>query len=82
MDLVASSREARALYCEKLLADVDDPLSGALTRQTREGLRALATAWAAGVSSHDASARFLAALPGAAPRGLGALFVPPLGLAR
>ncbi len=63
MDLISASREARLLYCEKLLADVDDPIAGALTRQTREALRALATAWAAGAESSDASARFLLALP-------------------
>ena len=62
MDLVSSSRDARLLYCEKLLADVDDPLAGALTRQTRAALRALAAAWAAGEGSHDASTRFLCAL--------------------
>lgn len=62
MDLISASREARLVYCEKLLADVDDPLSGALTRQARAALRALATAWAAGEESYDASARFLRAL--------------------
>jgi len=73
MDLVAASPDARTLYCEKLLADADDPLPGALTRQTREALRALATAWAAGASPFEACARFTQALPGAAPRP-----VPPL----
>jgi len=63
MDLVSSSTEARALYCEKLLADIDDPISGALTRQTRQALRALVTAWSSGAPSFDASARFLSALP-------------------
>ena len=64
MDLLAAHPHARALYCEKLLADVDDPIGGALTRQTREALRALAATWAAGGSSFDASASFLAALAG------------------
>jgi hypothetical protein len=63
MDLIASSDQARALYCEKLLADVNDPIAGALTRQTRHALRELALAWAAGASSFDASAVFLGALP-------------------
>lgn len=63
MDLIAASPQARLLYCEKLLADVDDPIAGALTRQTRHALRALATAWAANASAFDASARFLSALP-------------------
>jgi len=72
MELIASSDEARRLYCEKLLADVDDPIGGALTRQTRHALRELAVAWAAGASAFDASARFLAALPQAAGGALSA----------
>jgi hypothetical protein len=63
MDLIASSPEARRLYCEKLLADVGDPIGGALTRQTRHALRELAITWAAGANAFDASARFLSALP-------------------
>ena len=70
MDLIASSDQARALYCEKLLADAGDPIAGALTRQTRHALRELVLAWAAGATSLDASARFLAALPQAAGSSL------------
>jgi LmbE family N-acetylglucosaminyl deacetylase len=73
MDLVDASPDARALYCEKLLADADDPLPGALTRQTREALRALATAWVGGAAPFEACGRFTQALPGAVPRP-----VPPL----
>jgi hypothetical protein len=73
MDLVAASKEARLLYCEKLLADANDPLSGALTRQTREALRALATAWSEGASPSDACQRFVAALPAASERPLSSL---------
>jgi hypothetical protein len=62
MDLVASSREARLLYCEKLIADADDPLAATLTRRTRAALRALATAWAGGADSAAASGCFLTAL--------------------
>jgi len=63
MDLIGACPEARSLYCEKLLADVDDPIAGALTRQTRQALRALVSAWSTGAPSFDASARFLSALP-------------------
>jgi hypothetical protein len=63
MDLIASSDDARGLYCEKLLADVDDPIAGALSRQTRHALRELALAWAAGADALDASTRFVNALP-------------------
>jgi hypothetical protein len=59
MDLVAASREARALYCEKLLADVDDPIGGMLTRSTRAALRALATTWGQGAAPTDATACFV-----------------------
>jgi len=72
MDLIGASPEARTLYCEKLLADVDDPIGGALTRQTRHALRALASAWATGASSFDAGARFLCALPEATAGALSA----------
>jgi hypothetical protein len=73
MDLIASSQDARLLYCEKLLADVNDPLGGALTRQTREALRALATAWSEGASATDACSRFLSANAGRAERKLSTL---------
>lgn len=73
MDLIASSKEARLLYCEKLLADVNDPLGGALTRQTRESMRALATAWAEGATATDACARFLAANAARSERKLSTL---------
>lgn len=63
MELVGCSDEARLLYCEKLLAEVDDPLVGALTRPARHALRALATAWSQGATPLEASARFVAALP-------------------
>lgn len=74
MDLIGASREARDLYCEKLLSDADDQIGGALSRQTRHALRALATAWLAGAASYDASARFLGELAGAAPRSFSAAF--------
>jgi hypothetical protein len=78
MDLIATSPEARSLYCEKLLADVDDPISGALTRQTRQALRALVSAWSSGAPSFDASARFLSALPeGRSTSSLGSLALQP-----
>jgi hypothetical protein len=64
LDLISASREARLLYCEKLLADVDDPIGGAFARHTREAVRALAVAWSEGAASSDVSARFLCALRG------------------
>jgi len=82
MELVAASREARLLYCEKLIAEADDPISGALTRSTREALRALAAAWAEGAAATDASARFLATLPPTSKRSLASLVAQPAFPAR
>jgi hypothetical protein len=73
MELIAASKEARLLYCEKLLADVNDPLGGALTRQTREALRALATAWSEGAAPSDSATRFLSALSANSTRSLTSL---------
>ena len=61
LELVESHPPAVALYAHKLLADVDDPLDGALSRTTREGLAALAQRWHDGGSAAEASAAFLAA---------------------
>jgi hypothetical protein len=82
MELLGASKEARLLYCEKLLADVNDPLGGALARPTREALRALATAWAEGAAPSDACARFLSAHATSAARKLSALIEPPAFPAR
>lgn len=82
MDLIAASREARLLYCEKLLADVDDPICGALARQTRDAIRALATAWAEGAASADAIACFLNVLRSAPARAFPAALAVPACAAR
>ncbi len=76
MDLISTSREACLLYCEKLLADVDDPLSGALRRDTREAIRALAAAWGGGATSIAASARFLDTLAASRRRTVSTLMQP------
>jgi len=59
MELIAASAEARLLYCEKLLADADDPIGGVFSRSTRAGIRALAQSWRDGAAPGDASMRFL-----------------------
>jgi hypothetical protein len=76
MDLISASREARLLYCGKLIADAEDPLGGALSRNVREALRALATAWAQGASPAEAATRFLAALETHRSRSLAGLMPP------
>lgn len=50
--LVSADPRARRLYCEKLMADVRDPLEGDFARWTRYALGAMAEAWQ---RSNDAS---------------------------
>ncbi len=78
LELIGTSTSARQLYCEKLLADVADPLVGALTRPTRHALGAMATAWSQGASPHEATARFVQALPDASAGSLAARLPPPV----
>jgi hypothetical protein len=66
MGLVSHSDSARRLYCAKLLADAEDPLGGAWSRETRQALQTLARTWAAGPhpqrAAADAVDAFLAGL--------------------
>lgn len=78
MNLVGASRGARQLYCEKLLADVADPIGGTFSRSTREALRALADAWREGAAAADASARFVAVVDRSRGTSLGALAGAPM----
>lgn len=45
LSLVASDSTAQELYRRKLVHDSEDPLTGALSNRTREGLRHLVNAW-------------------------------------
>ena len=60
--LVGASTDARALYCEKLRADAQDPLGGSWSRSARQGVLALAEAWESGAPADDVAASCLAAL--------------------
>ena len=62
MELIAASAEARLLYCEKLLADADDPIGGVFSRSTRAAMRALAESWREGALPDDVTVRFLRAM--------------------
>ena len=45
LGLLSQAEGARALYCERLQAVADDPLQTALSCDTRQGLRDLASTW-------------------------------------
>lgn len=54
LSLVSSDAQAADLYRRKLLHDADEPLGGALSNRTRDGLRALVETWES--SGPDAAA--------------------------
>lgn len=63
MALVDADDDARQLYCHKLLSDAAQPLEGAMSRNTRRAVEAMATAWAEGQGPALAAQRFVEALP-------------------
>lgn len=71
LSLVSASDEARLMYAQRLAAVADDPLSGTLTRGTRDGLRQLASRWEADAGDVQAPVdAFLHALQGNGLQGL------------
>lgn len=70
LSLISVKAEAKALYCAKLRADVDDPLEGALARPTRQALGELIDVWEAGGAPEAVVERYLSTLNG---NGLGGL---------
>ncbi|WP_456412315.1 hypothetical protein [Thiolapillus sp.] len=62
LNLIATNEEARSLYCIKLLADIQDPLSGSLSRRTRLAMEALVTTWEKNASTKTVINSYLNAL--------------------
>lgn len=62
LTLINTSEQGRDLYQARLLADTEDPLMGALSAQTRQGLRELATQWQQGCAAEQCPDIYLNAL--------------------
>lgn len=60
--LIESDSDAKTMYCMKLAADAEDPLSGSMSSRTRSGLCALADTWAGGATPDNAVEHYLNAL--------------------
>lgn len=69
LGLLSRSPRAREAYAARLCMVADDPIGGALSRDTRAGLRALAQAWQDGSAEALACATqaFMGAVPGGPP---------------
>lgn len=64
LSLISMAAEAKALYCAKLQADVEDPLSGSLSKSTRLALAQLITSWQEGLDPEVVVETYMKALNG------------------
>lgn len=62
LSLINTFDKGRLLYQQKLLSDSNDPLTGALTAQTRNGLRELAIHWQQDHTPEQCTRAFLDAI--------------------
>lgn len=62
LELVATNSQAKSFYCQKLQGDIDDPMSGALSNTTRQGLQELIEIWTHSDNSNDAVDAFVTSL--------------------
>lgn len=62
LGLVAANSTAKDFYCQKLQGDIDDPMSGALSNATRQGLQELIEVWQHSDSISDCIDAFVSSL--------------------
>lgn len=62
LNLITTNGEAKSLYCIKLLADIEDPMSGSLSSRTKMAIRALVTTWQSNSSVEEVIDSYLNAL--------------------
>ena len=64
LSLVSTTVEAKALYCAKLQADVEDPLAGSLSKSTRLALAELIASWQANLAPEAIVEAYMNAING------------------
>lgn len=62
LGLVETNSTAKDFYCQKLQGDIDDPMSGALSNTTRQGLQELIEVWIQSDNISDAIDAFVSSL--------------------
>lgn len=62
--LITVDEKARKLYCNKLLADINDPLCGSMSSKTRNALLQMTTTWQTSSNAGDVVNSYLSALQG------------------
>ncbi len=64
LGLISSNEPAKQLYCEKLIAEVQDPINGTLSSQTKIAMEKLAQEWASGNTLENIVDAYFNALQG------------------
>jgi len=64
LKLISANPQAKSLYCTKLIADIEDPLGGSLSSQTRNAIAELVNAWQADIAIDAVIHRYVNALQG------------------
>jgi hypothetical protein len=64
LELISTNSEAKALYCEKLILDVDESIDGSLSNASRAAILSLAKCWNASTDSAKAVDAFIESLQG------------------
>jgi hypothetical protein len=64
LSLIDSNPKAKALYCEKLLSDLDEPMDGSMSSRSRVAILAFLETWKSNESVDQAIEGFLDALQG------------------
>ncbi|MET0026427.1 MAG: hypothetical protein ABW101_02220 [Candidatus Thiodiazotropha sp.] len=64
LHLISSNEDAKNLYCKKLLADIEDPLDGALSSKTRYAMGIFVERWMNGEDTSNILESFVDALQG------------------
>lgn len=62
LGLVETNSTAKDFYCQKLQGDIEDPMSGALSNTTRQGLQELVEVWIQSDNINDAIDAFVSSL--------------------
>lgn len=62
LGMVATNDTAKSFYCQKLQGDIDDPMSGALSNSTRQGLQEMIELWQQSDSIKDCIDAFVSSL--------------------
>lgn len=64
LTLISANADAKQLYCDKLLADIEDPIGGSLSSSARAAMLKMVHSWQTGATAGEVIDSYLNALQG------------------